>query len=106
VDQLVSETRWSDALLRGLRWVHDGRDLELALRLGSRESAVPAEVVLLAEWVSELRIHVSFEPNRGGYPMTWDATFARSSQQWRVRLDFGLLGEMSFCCNELKMSEA
>ncbi len=106
MDQHLSETQWCDALLRGLRWVSDGRDLELHVELGSMTSSGPAEVILSAEWVSELRIEVSFGPNRGGYPMTWDTSFTRDSQQWRVRLDFGGLGEMSFRCNELKISEA
>lgn len=100
----VAQLGWCDLHLQELRWVAEGRDLELSLH-GAPESKVDGVRTLRASWASRLQVALSFAESHSGRPLTWDVEFRRAHGTWSVTLDFAGKGHVSFDCNELELIE-
>lgn len=99
----VKSLRWADVELRNIGWDADGRDVVLRLRAPCSSDAR----VLVCRWAEALVVSLASPEGRGGYPLTWDATFARLADgKWSVLLDFASAGEVRLVCAEVEIREA
>jgi len=99
----LSSCSWTDVELMGIVWGEGGRDI--AMRLSFPEGGVGNSWWLRAEWVSKLSVELNRSDGVGGYPLTWDGIVSRAGTGWKVALDFGSVGHVSFACSTLVLQE-
>jgi hypothetical protein len=105
-EEIIRNTPWGDVELCGVFWTEDGRDVILHVRLPGRETPVRNRS-LACRWAHGLLVQLAFPEGRGGFPLTWDATFTwRADGTLAVRLDFADSGELRLICNELEFVES
>jgi hypothetical protein len=102
-DQLqVASLSWCDVALTGVTWSENGRDVILLLLPATPDREGLELRKMICKWTSELKMEISLGRLTGRYPMTWNVTFDRDSQNgWRVHFDFASNGMMSFRCSEI-----
>lgn len=109
-DHIFSESNWCDVTLLGLRWIEDGRDLELTLDVPvwKHERRVRT---MCCRWAHEVHIDLSFDRKVGdipvgGCPFTWDVTAERTPNGgWSMLFDFASVGEIRFKCSEIELDD-
>jgi hypothetical protein len=87
----LHDLAWSDCSLIGQTWVSDGRDLELAVRMGDGR-----RMVILFTWVAGLACELTYPENEGGAPLSWDVTYTQADSRWAALWDFGNRGSLRF----------
>lgn len=89
----------SDASLGLMRWVHEGRDIEISLALASGRT-----VVLIFEWVKGLKIEIH-QRDGAMRPLAWDGTAGLlDGNRSRVILDFAHDGSITLECETIRWS--
>lgn len=97
-EETVTQFAFCDASLLGLVWIEEGRDLELRLKLADQRFAR-----LTCVWVSDLSIHLTYEPHRTGLSLSWDCHFRRNGQRWHMLFEFPPQGRIELDCNEARI---
>ena len=97
-------TSWEDLSFCGLRWENEGKDLRLFVTESS-------EFELLATWAANLRLDLEWKIAgglpRGGPLLSVEGSLEPTvDQRWRLRLDFGPGGVLSFDCEQLFVESA
>ncbi len=94
----ISSYSWCDAIIDGITWENDGRDLVLKWKRDGKNIGV-----LTCTWAHTIFINLKTGNNSsGGTLLTWDASFTQTqNKEWRVMFDFASQGEINFECHEI-----
>lgn len=104
IEKALAEVSWCDLQLLGFAWIEDGRDLQLSLLHAGSGPYSSRTRSLICRWTSNLRVDLAYTESMGGYPLSWDVEFERTSQGgWKVFFDFAGTGGISFRCSELRL---
>ena len=100
----VTALAWCDIELESIDWGGEGRDIVFSLLLPE----VPKRRrMLVCRWAEGLVVRLAFPDGRGGYPLTWGATFARlPDERFSILLDFAGSGEIQLMCTDVEITEA
>lgn len=101
----IQQKSWTDVRLRSLSWTNDGRDLTFEMILPEDVPLSERNIALHCRWASNLNVALSFRENVGGFPLTWDITFNRVANSWRVEFAFAGVGLVSLCCSEIELEQ-
>ena len=92
----VKKISFCDMRLGGIRWDSDGRDVVLAVELGSG-----TRVELRCTWATNVRIDLAKGKN-GGPAMTWDGSIVQCADgTHEMTFDFAADGELSLKCDDV-----
>ena len=92
---------WCDVELCAVSWTNGGRDLQLDF-VAVGNPAEESQRILIARWISGLRVNLAFERTTAGRPLSWDAVFRHEpGGRWIVEIDFASHGVLRFECTEL-----
>lgn len=87
-----------DAVLTSIRWVSNGRDLELNFELGDGRHGV-----LLCTWIDNVKMHIESGTKGSGVPMACHISVESKLEVGRWRFSIGFIGNQHFSveCEDL-----
>lgn len=95
----------SDVELEGFAWEDGGRDVILRVVLPGSESRSRRTRLIACLWAERVLVRLTFAEGRGGYALSWDASFERMPDgSWSLHFDFGSTGEIQLHCADIEVS--